>query len=531
MEKLKSESNKNVLFLNAGDYFQGSIWYTFFKHSVISDFVPKMGLDAMSLGNHEFDDGVDGLFPFINAADDENLPVLACNVDISEEPKLINLRKSIIVERYGRRIAIIGYVTPETATLAKRAPSIEFLDEIESIKKEIEIIKNKNVDINIFIALGHSGYSRDKEIAVAIPDIDIIVGGHTNTFLYTGDNVPSNDKAVGPYPTVIEHSNGRQTLIVQAYAYGKYLGLLDVTFDVNGNVLSFSGNPIYINSSIPQSTKHDIKSIVDRYKLSIDGKFNEIIGASHVDLEGHCVKCRTGECSMGNMITDSYVDGFVKISRSTYDQGWTKYPIAITSSGDIRCSKRGFSDMNITLLDILSIIPFGNTIEVVTMSGKRLKQVLEHSVSTYDPKHERLDGRFLQVSGIHVKYDISRRAGDRVVKLKARCGRGCMSPTYEDVVYDDNVTYSVIATNYFIGGGDGYDMVTQPDVKHEPFGTLDYDLVSEYIKLKSPLTIGNEERIQFVQNSKSSGSIIVIYYISLLIPTTLTYLIASSLFN
>ena len=460
----------------------------------------------MSLGNHEFDDGVDGLAPFLKVAKESGLPVLACNVDVSKEPKLINLRKSIIIEKGGNPIAIIGYVTPETSTLATRAPTIQFLDEIQSIKDEIASIKNRNRDVHIFIAVGHSGYARDKEIAEAIPDIDIIVGGHTNTFLWSGDKAPAKDKIIGPYPTVISHPNGKRTLITQAFAYGKYLGLIDVTFDKNGNVLSYHGNPIYIDSSVPETTSGNLKVTVDKYKKLIDAKFGDVIGSSFVDLEGHCVKCRTGECSMGNLITDAYVDGFVKISRSQeYRQGWTQYPIAITSSGDIRCSKQGFLNSNVTLSDVHSIIPFGNTIEVVTMSGKRLKQVFEHSVSMFDPKNERLDGRFLQVSGIHVKYDIGRKSGDRVVSLKARCGPGCFSPDYFDVKYDDNVTYPVIATNYLIAGGDGYDMVMSTDVRHQPFGTLDYDLVRGYFESRSPIVIGNEERISFVTGTSAAS--------------------------
>ena len=96
--------------------------------------------------------------------------------------------------------------------------------------------------VNIIIALGHSGYNVDQDIAKNCKDIDIVVGGHSHTFLYTGAP-PSKDIPDGNYPTVVTRSSGRQVPVLQAYAYTKYLGKLDV--EVGYEVVSQKSIEVY----------------------------------------------------------------------------------------------------------------------------------------------------------------------------------------------------------------------------------------------------------------------------------------------
>jgi len=91
------------------------------------------------------------------------------------------------------------------------------------VHKSAEAQKLIEKGVNIIIALGHSGYKRDQEIAINCPDVDVVIGGHSHSFLYTGDP-PSTDKPEGNYPTIVVKPNGRQVPVVQAYAYTKYLG-------------------------------------------------------------------------------------------------------------------------------------------------------------------------------------------------------------------------------------------------------------------------------------------------------------------
>ena len=90
-----------------------------------------------------------------------------------------------------------------------------------------------------------------KEIAKNCPDVDVVVGGHSNTFLYTGDK-PSSEKIIGPYPTEIKQTIGKIVPVVQAYAFTKYLGHLVLTFDDDGNLVTFNGDPILLTQDLPQ---------------------------------------------------------------------------------------------------------------------------------------------------------------------------------------------------------------------------------------------------------------------------------------
>lgn len=186
-----------------------------------------------SLGNHEFDNGISGLTPFI-----ENLtcPVLAANLILDKEPNLLNernLMKSTIFDINGIRIGVIGYLTPDTKVLAIKN-NVEYIDEVVAINNEIDNLKKENV--NIFIALGHSGFTKDIDIAKRVKEIDLVIGGHTNTFLWNG-TAPDSEYPDGPYPTLVKQDSGKLVPVVQAYAYTKYLGKLLLNFDKKASLV------------------------------------------------------------------------------------------------------------------------------------------------------------------------------------------------------------------------------------------------------------------------------------------------------
>ena len=226
------------LFLNAGDTYQGSMWYNVYKWKVVAKFLNLLAPDAVSLGNHEFDDGVAGLVPFIQNA---TFPIVTSNLDLSKQPDLAatKLLNSTVLTVNGTKIGVIGYLTPETKMISS-TDNVIFLDEVANVRREAEELKKKGV--KILIALGHSGFEMDKKIAREVEDIDIVIGGHTNTFLYNGQK-PDLEEPEGLYPTVVMQKSGRKVYVVQAYAYTKYLGNFTVTFDPQGEVTQNQRQP------------------------------------------------------------------------------------------------------------------------------------------------------------------------------------------------------------------------------------------------------------------------------------------------
>ena len=155
--------------------------------------------------------------------------------------------------------------------------------------------------MKILIALGHAGFDIDKQIAEKVPDIDVVVGGHSNTFLYTGDP-PSNEEPEGTYPFIVTQPAQKKGPVVQAYAYTKYLGDLQLSFDDNGDMISYGGNPILLVQSMPED--QTILSQLKPYKEDLEELMKEIIGSTKIDLETY----RNRESPLGNFITDSMVN-------------------------------------------------------------------------------------------------------------------------------------------------------------------------------------------------------------------------------
>ncbi|CAG2203071.1 CD73 [Mytilus edulis] len=339
----------------------------------------------------------------------------------------------------------------------------------------------KNQGVNKIIALGHAGFNVDKKIALQVEDIDIVVGGHTNTFLYTG-KPPSNEDPADVYPTVVSNNNGDDVLVVQDYAFAKYLGFLQVEFDDNGKVIRYNGNPILLDNSIPKDVQ--VQTVTDEFGKGLRERINKVIGRTLVFLNGGRLVCRLQECNLGNLIADGMVHQNLLHADSV---DGTKVFISIVNSGSIRSS---FEKGNITIGNVLEVNPFRNTIDTIMLRGDYLLQALEHSVADYDVDGP--GGSFLQYSGIKVKYNLAKPVQQRVVEALAIC-QNCTIPAYEPI--DANVMYSLILTNFIRNGGDGYTMIRDNAVQSHTIGDLEADVLMEYIKNASPFYNGIEGRI------------------------------------
>ncbi len=222
-------TGKNVLTLDAGDQFQGSLFYTTYKSAPIAEFMNGIGFDAMAIGNHEFDDGPEELAKFINAL---QFPMISGNTLAGLNSPVADKFKPYIVKDFGgEKVAVVSVLATDTDETSSPGDSILFADEIGYLKEAVKEIEGQGIDK--IVLLSHVGYPKDQEIAAAVDGIDVIVGGHSHTLLSNTD-----EKAAGPYPTMVKNPSGKDVPIVQAYAYSKYLGDLTVVFDDAGVELS-----------------------------------------------------------------------------------------------------------------------------------------------------------------------------------------------------------------------------------------------------------------------------------------------------
>lgn len=302
VDRLRAK-HKNTIFLNAGDNFQGSFWYNLLRYNVTSYFLNKFKADATVIGNHEFAHRVGGLIPFMRMLES---PIVVANLNDHYEPQIQGLyRKSVIVERAGRKIGIIGAIFRETGDVAN-VGELRFTDEVIAIQEEATVLRKQGV--NIIIVLSHCGLERDREIAMETGNyVDVIVGGHSHSFLYTKNDsiIPGPDIPVGPYPIVItpKTNTDRKVLIVQASAFTKYVGDLTVYFNAQGHVKYYDGSPIFLGHEVLKDP--EIERELIPWREAVNRLGNRLIGNSNVNLlnEG----CRHGECLLGSFATDSFV--------------------------------------------------------------------------------------------------------------------------------------------------------------------------------------------------------------------------------
>ena len=434
--------HENTVLLDGGDQFQGTLFYNLYKGKVAAEMMNKLGYDGMTVGNHEFDDGPETLRAFMDAV---NFPVLMANANVDMEPELKGkLQKSTVIERSGHKIGLIGLVTEDVVDISSPGDNIIFTDAITAAQAEVDSLTAAGV--GIIILMSHSSYEIDKEIAANTTGIDVIVGGHDNAYL---SNI--SDRAKGPYPTVV---NGTQ--IVQAYAYGKYLGELSVVFDDEGEVISATGEPITIDGSVNENSQ--IVARLDELEKPITDLKETLVGNVSSSLNGDRAVCRVQECDMGNMITDA-------MRAAGMEKG---YSIALANSGGIRAS---LDAGQVTLGEIMTILPFQNTMSTFKVTGKQLLAAIENGVSQVEDG----SGRFPQVSGMRFSFDASKPANERVTSIEIQESNGSFSALN---LYG---TYGMVSNNFIRAGGDGYKMFRSATDIYD-FGPDLADVVVNYIK-------------------------------------------------
>jgi 5'-nucleotidase len=441
---------ENPILVDGGDQFQGTLFYTYYKGKLAAEMMNKMGYDAMTVGNHEFDDGPEVLRGFMDAVE---FPVLMSNADVSGEPLLADaIQKSVVIERAGEKLGLIGLTPQDTDELASPGPNVVFTDPVQAVQGEVDRLTEMGV--NKIIVLSHSGYGVDQRVAAETTGVDVIVGGHSNTLLSN-----TSDRAEGPYPTMVG-----DTAIVQAYAYGKFLGELNVTFDDAGVVTEAKGEPLIMDAAVTEDS-----GTVDRIAEAakpLDEIRNRVVAETGEAIDGDRGSCRAGECSMGNLIADAML-------ARVKDQG---IDVAIQNGGGIRAS---IDAGEVTMGEVLTVLPFQNTLSTFQVSGATLVEALENGVSQI----EEGAGRFPQVAGMSFAFDASAEAGSRISDVMVG-----------GAPIEMDKTYGVVSNNYVRNGGDGYKMF-QDAANAYDFGPDLADVTAEYLAEKGPYAPYTDGRI------------------------------------
>jgi len=438
-KKAATDAGENVVLLSAGDNFQGSLFYTQYKSKIVADFMNDMGFDVVATGNHEFDDGPEEYAKFLEAA---KFPIIGGNFDTSKDPNLKGLPPGVYIKTIGgEKIAFVGATTEETPEIAS-VGDVAFQSVTEYVRGAVEALEEAG--INKIVAITHIGYGLDQELAKAVPGIDVIIGGHTHTFLGTGEG------EAGPYPTMVG-----DTPVVTAGQYGKILGELKVTWDDAGKVVSATGAPILLDASVTPD-----QGFLDRVAEAgkpLEELKAKVIGSATDVIVGDRNVCRVQECAMGNLVADAQLDRVA-------DQGIT---ISIANSGGLRAS---IDAGEITMGEVLTVLPFSNTLATFQLSGADLLASLENGVSQVAD----IAGRFPQVAGLKYTFDTSKEVGSRISDVQVKEGDAW-------VPLDPAKTYGIVTNNFVRGGGDGFSLFADNAQNAYDFGPPLEQVVADYI--------------------------------------------------
>lgn len=450
-ERRAALTDANVLTLSAGDMFQGSPFYSTYKGAATVEIMNEFGIDVMALGNHEFDDGPEVLSTFMTSA---GFPIISGNTDVTAEPLLAGrLPGYAIVDVGGEKIGIVALLATDTDEIAAPGPNVKFEDELAYLARAVPEIEAKGV--NKIIALTHVGLMRDMEIAAAAPGIDVIVGGHSHTYLSASD-----PKREGAYPTWVTGPIGALVPIVQAYAYSKYIGELTVDFDDDGNVLFADGDTALLDASVKPDAA--IAARVAELGAPIQEAMSKVVAEAAAPIDGDRSSCRVRECEMGALITAAMLE-------RTAGQGVT---IAIANGGGMRAS---IAAGEVTMGDVLAVLPFQNTIATMKLTGADVIAALEGGVG----KLEEASGRFPQVAGLRFAFDPAAPAGSRIKAVEVKSGEG-WAPI------DPGAVYGVVTNNYMRQGGDGYATFRDNAVDPYDYGPNLEEAVASYLAANSP---------------------------------------------
>ncbi|MBW8269351.1 bifunctional metallophosphatase/5'-nucleotidase [Caldovatus aquaticus] len=448
------------LALDAGDQFMGSLFYTHYRGDAELAVLRAWGCEAMALGNHEFDNGPENLARFAAAAP---FPLLAANLDTGAEPALEGkIRAGRLFERGGARIALIGLITEDTPGISSPGPRLRFTEAEAAAERAIAAARDAAEGRPLTVVLlSHRGLAADLRLAERVRGVDVIIGGHSHTLLADG-----LAGAAGPHPLVADGPD-RPVRIVQAGAYGRWLGRLDLDLAPDGRVAAHGGACRPVGADAPEDP--EVAALVARLAAPLEATRRRPVAhaAAAFGLGG----CRSGECALGTLLAEAMLAAVPAAE------------VAIHNGGGMRA---GLPAGAISLGDLLTVLPFGNTLAVLRLRGADLRAALENGLSRAPAP----SGRFPQVAGLRLRWNPAAPPGQRVEAVAvAERESGRFVPL------DPERVYRVVTHSYLRRGGDGYAVLRDRALEAYDTGPPLEEAVAPYLAAHSPLAPRTDGRI------------------------------------
>lgn len=405
LRKRIMKESPNALFLLSGDTISPSVESITYKGAQMIDAWNQVGLDYSVFGNHEFDFGPDVLRERVK---ESRFGWLGANVMDTKTGKTFADTPPFKIHEFdGAKVAVFGLVLPETKTTSNPGPDVEFRGVCETARELIP--RMRAAGAHAIVALTHLSLREDKQLARCAPGIDVIIGGHEHTLL---------------------QSASAGTPIFKMTADGREMGRIDLNINPQiGRVESIDWQVIPVDVNVEEDP--DFAPVLKKYEERLR-ELAAKVGSTSVALDARSAESRTIETNLADFVADAFRTA-------------TGADVALVNGGSIRADTL-ITPGDLTLRDVLSILPFNNELVVIEVAGDVLLQALEHGVSRTAPGAE--PGRFPQVSGLRYSFDASRLPGTRIVDV-----------TVAGKALDPQRRYTLTTTRYIAEGGDQYAML------------------------------------------------------------------------
>ena len=473
-----------VLLVDAGDFSQGETVVSTSQGATAVELMNLAGYDLAAPGNHEFDYGYENL---TKLAKDAEFPIVAANVLYNG--KVAFEANKVFTAPDGTKIGFFGLDTPETATKAHPAKikGVTFLagqEMFDCAQKQVDALKAEGC--KYIVCLGHLGIddeskgNRSVDLLEKVNGIDLFIDGHSHSTLdAVAEAAGETVEKMAPAGMVTA-----ETSIVTAKEGGTLLvstgtGLVNVgavVIDADGGMTA---------RSIPTDALEltPVKEVADRaaaIEAEIDEAYGVKFAVTAVDLNGEKAPGnRTQETNLGDLITDALAWGA--------NEAGTKVDAAITNGGGIRAS---IAKGDITKKDVNTVLPFGNTLSIVKVTGAELLEALE--ASTYCTPEA--VGGFPQVSGIQFTVDTDKAfdAGDLYPGSTYHKPASINRVTIQSVggkAFDEKAVYTIATNDFMAGGGDTYYAFSAATVNYDLGAAMD-EVLMDYITTELKGTVG-----------------------------------------
>lgn len=433
----RAEAPGPVLLLDAGDAFQGTYVSNSNRGRAVIELMNLAGMDALALGNHEFDWGLDVL---LARASEAHFPFLATNLETESGDRLAGIEPYTVIEAGGLQVGVLGLTYHDLRTIVRMSAlnEVRSLPPREAVERYLPELQSR---CDLIIVLSHLADSDNEALAQNVPGLPLIVAAHTHRALPGGKRI-------------------QDTLVVRTDGNGQQLGRVQLVFDEEKDLLDRETG-VYLISIREGTASVEAEAIVTRWGDEADLLGSQVIGQAAAALPW---RSQAGEQALGNLITDAM---------RTADLGDGQMgDIALYNDGGIRTS---LDAGPITYAELYAVLPFDNVLVGLDLTGAQIQTMIEDSINE--------QGSQIQVSGMQFTWSPGKKKGERVSQIMI--GGWVLEP--ESVYRVVTVDYLYTHPQYERSLGQGTDLI---------YGELHLDAVIEYVTAHSPVAPQIEGRIR-----------------------------------